>query len=94
MLQTEETFVPGQTADRQLKPSEAMRLGAKLRPQCQRRFYRDGASCARTDPAARQIETASNATLNLRRERPAIGIILFSPCTRGGLRRAFPRVRA
>ena len=28
----------------------------------------DGASCARTDPAARQIETTSKATLNLRRE--------------------------
>lgn len=46
MLQTEETFVPGKWKDRQLKPSEAMRLGAAMRPQCVGQAFMGSGSCA------------------------------------------------
>lgn len=46
MLIDEQTYIPGQVTERKLKPSEAMRLGAKLRPQCRGAYYGINGSCA------------------------------------------------
>lgn len=45
MFQNEETFVPGSAA-KTLRPSEALRRGAALRPQCTHYFFQHGESCA------------------------------------------------
>lgn len=45
MFQNEETFVPGSAA-KTLRPSEALRIGAALRPQCFNYFFKHGQSCA------------------------------------------------
>ena len=46
MLIDEQTYAPGQTGQRKLKPSEAIRIGAALRPQCMNNYFMDGGSCA------------------------------------------------
>jgi hypothetical protein len=46
MFISEEVFVPGKSAEVELKPSQAMRIGAKLRPQCQYAPFSAGRSCA------------------------------------------------
>jgi hypothetical protein len=46
MFINEETFVPGKSAEVELKPSQAMRIGAKLRPQCHMSMFHSGKSCA------------------------------------------------
>ena len=51
MLIDLETYAPGQVSKleaplRELKLSEAMRIGAALRPQCYGNYFIDGRSCA------------------------------------------------
>lgn len=49
MLVDKECFVPGKSGEAKtkiLKPSEAMRIGAAIRPQCARALFMDGKSCA------------------------------------------------
>lgn len=51
MFQNEGDFVPGRggvwlPALVELKPSQALRIGAALRPQCFQTPFRDGGSCA------------------------------------------------
>jgi len=46
MLVDKETFVPGKISETKLKPSQALRIGAALRPKCTGRYFRGGGSCA------------------------------------------------
>lgn len=45
MLLDDNGHVPGKTVTK-LKPSQAMRIGAALRPQCTGGYFADGGSCA------------------------------------------------
>ena len=46
MLQDKTTFLPGQTETKQLKPSQAIRIGAALTPKCIGTLFSNGRTCA------------------------------------------------
>jgi len=47
MLVDKDSHLPGQDrTETKLKPSQAMRIGAALRPQCTKKLFFQGASCA------------------------------------------------
>ncbi len=45
MLIDEQTYAPGQMRTTDLKPSQAIRIGAAMRPQCEGIIFKDGGSC-------------------------------------------------